>query len=366
MRHTILFLFICFLLVGCKPSTPPGILKKGKMEAVLYDYHFAENLPYKGVNAEVARELHIQSVFKKHNITKTQFDKSLAYYTRHSSELLEIYKNLDERYTEQFLALGGGETARPTLQSSASGDTLDVWNNRRTLLLFPKHPYQTFSFEIPVDTAFHAGDIVIFQFDTEFIYSTGQRSAVAVLNMVVKGDSVLVANTMPSSTSHYQLRLQDTRRKGIKHLRGYFMLNDPATQQTEQTMQVLVVKNIQLVRIHTKDATIEIPELLPPDSLPKPMTNTAEDVPPLPRQHETASETQVTHQPVASPKRTFGHPDKRAPFKQNKSTDFKSIMRKGKIQNERNRQIHRNDSVRKTNRELQKLKPLPGSPLPVK
>lgn len=296
MKKILLTVIISCLLVACKPAIPRGILKPSKMEAVLYDYHLAENLPIKGSHTAVTREMQLQSVFQKHGITQKQFDESMAYYARHTSKLLDIYKSIDERYTEQYLAMGGEQTIQRQFQSSLSGDTLDIWNQRRNILLFPQHPYQSFAFEIPIDTAFYAGDIILLQFDTDFIFSAGQRSAVAVLNVTTNTDSVMVANAMPSSSSHYQLRLQDLQRKGIKRIHGYFMLNNPGVKTTAQSMQALLLKNIQLVRIHTKQNKEQLPvdtlnNTLPPDT----------DVPTIPSQEQMGSNVTERPMPVATP-----------------------------------------------------------------
>lgn len=106
----------------------------------------------------------------------------------------------------------------------------------------------------------------------------------------------MVANAMPSSSSHYQLRLQDLQRKGIKRIHGYFMLNNPGVKTTAQSMQALLLKNIQLVRIHTKQNKEQLPVDTLNNTLP-PHT----DVPTIPSQEQMGSNVTERPMPVATP-----------------------------------------------------------------
>ncbi len=238
------------LLWGCKPAIPKGILKPSKMESLLYDYHYAENLPYKGVQPEVARELYTQSVLKKHKVSPQQFQTSLAYYSRHADKLLEIYKHLDERYTEQSLALGGNVAAQSRKTYSNSSDTVDIWQESPALLLFPYKTRQSIFFDIPIDTAHHAGDNYQLEFNTRYIYPDGQKSSVVLLCLVLKNDSTIIAQTQPSSSGHFQLRVSDTKALGVKRLCGYMLLNPTPIQSSQSLFRALLFENIQLLRMH--------------------------------------------------------------------------------------------------------------------
>ena len=248
-------IILSFLLWSCKPAIPKGILKPSKMESLLYDYHYAENLPYKGVQPEVARELYTQSVLEKHKVSPQQFQTSLAYYSRHADKLLEIYKHLDERYTEQSLALGGNVATQSRKTVFNSSDTADVWQESPDMLLFPYKPRQSIFFDIPIDTAHHAGDTYQLEFNTRYIYPDGQKSSVVLLCLVLNNDSTIVAQTQPSSSGHFQIRVSDTKALGIKRLCGYMLLNPTPIRTSQSLFRALLIENIQLLRMHNVPST---------------------------------------------------------------------------------------------------------------
>ena len=86
----------CFVLMGCKPKRPKGILSESKMEKVMVDYHLAQGMAEAAESGDVeaTRYKYIQAVFRKHNITEAAFDSSLVYYFENSEKFLEIYKNV--------------------------------------------------------------------------------------------------------------------------------------------------------------------------------------------------------------------------------------------------------------------------------
>ena len=86
---------VCFVLIGCKPKRPKGILSEGKMEKVMVDYHLAQGMAEVSNEGdmEATRYKYIQAVFKKHHITEAEFDSSLVYYFMNSEKFFEIYKN---------------------------------------------------------------------------------------------------------------------------------------------------------------------------------------------------------------------------------------------------------------------------------
>ena len=99
----VFILFLCFS--ACKvenkekqDQVPEYIISAEQMDKVLVDIHIAEAaLKYKrgkGEKFKLYSNQYFDYVFKKHNISKKQFDESLEYYYKHEKQLDNIYKNV--------------------------------------------------------------------------------------------------------------------------------------------------------------------------------------------------------------------------------------------------------------------------------
>ena len=95
MRLIVCFLAFGLFLSGCKQQ-PEGILQKDKMSAVLYDYLAADIYVREFIakdstlNDQVESARRQAAIFKKHNVSKETFYKSLAYYTQNAQDFLPI------------------------------------------------------------------------------------------------------------------------------------------------------------------------------------------------------------------------------------------------------------------------------------
>ena len=103
------YLFLVFILFlgfsACKvekkekqDQVPEYIISPEQMDEVLVDIHIAEAaLKYKrgrGEKFKLYSNQYFDHVFKKHNISKKQFEESLEYYYKHEKQLDDIYKNV--------------------------------------------------------------------------------------------------------------------------------------------------------------------------------------------------------------------------------------------------------------------------------
>ena len=92
------FLIILLLSLFACEEKPDGLLSKGEMEDVLYDYHIAQymaaSMPYE---ERYKSYLYVEAVFEKHGITEAQFDSSLVYYNRHTAQIRDIYQHVQRK-----------------------------------------------------------------------------------------------------------------------------------------------------------------------------------------------------------------------------------------------------------------------------
>lgn len=246
---------LLFCISSCKPSLPSGVLSKGKMTDILYDYHLALAMAHMDDNGDKGQSLaYREAVLRKHDVTSAEFDSSMVYYMRHTELLEDVYKDLADRYNNEITAMGGSAKEGGEFANlSATGDTANVWNLATSMVFMPVKPFNSTSFDIKVDSTFHKGDRLMLDFDAQFIYQDGMRNGVAMLAVQFGNDSIAQRTIMIQSTQHYSVELSDADSLGIKSVKGYFMLmnGDNGTGVSSQTtLKLMFLEHIKLVRMH--------------------------------------------------------------------------------------------------------------------
>ena len=246
---------LLFCVSSCKPSLPSGVLSKGKMTDILYDYHLALAMAHMDDNGDKGQSLaYREAVLRKHDVTSAEFDSSMVYYMRHTELLEDVYKDLTDRYGNEITAMGGNVSSGGEFANlSATGDTANVWNLATSMVFMPVQPFNSTSFDIKVDSTFHKGDRLMLDFDAQFIYQDGMRNGVAMLAVQFGNDSIAQRTIMIQSTQHYSVELSDADSLGIKSVKGYFMLmnGDNGTGVSSQTtLKLMFLEHIKLIRMH--------------------------------------------------------------------------------------------------------------------
>ena len=246
---------LLFCVSSCKPSLPSGVLSKGKMTDILYDYHLALAMAHMDDNGDKGQSLaYREAVLRKHDVTSAEFDSSMVYYMRHTELLEDVYKDLTDRYNNEITAMGGSAKEGGEFANlSATGDTANVWNLAASMVFMPVKPFNSTSFDIKVDSTFHKGDRLMLDFDAQFIYQDGMRNGVAMLAVQFGNDSIAQRTIMIQNTQHYSVELSDDDSLGIKSVKGYFMLmnDDNGTGVSSQTtLKLMFLEHIKLIRMH--------------------------------------------------------------------------------------------------------------------
>lgn len=246
---------LLFCVSSCKPSLPSGVLSKGKMTDILYDYHLALAMAHMDDNGDKGQSLaYREAVLRKHDVTSAEFDSSMVYYMRHTELLEDVYKDLTDRYNNEITAMGGSAKEGGEFANlSATGDTANVWNLATSMVFMPVKPFNSTSFDIKVDSTFHKGDRLMLDFDAQFIYQDGMRNGVAMLAVQFGNDSIAQRTIMIQSSQHYSVELSDADSLGIKSVKGFFMLmnGDNGTDVSSQTtLKLMFLEHVKLIRMH--------------------------------------------------------------------------------------------------------------------
>ncbi|MCI6618123.1 MAG: DUF4296 domain-containing protein [Prevotella sp.] len=241
---------------SCKPSVPGKYIQPGEMEDLLYDYHIADGMAQEVRDDGMgARQIAFRAaVLKKHGVTQADFDSSMIYYMRHADRLHAIYQNISRRLSDEAMIQGATASEVNRFGAlAANGDTADIWAGEKSIVLMPQVPYNESSFAFTTDSAFHKGDEILLTFKTDFIYQDGMRDGIAVLAVRFNNDSVASQMLHLSSSTRFNLQINDPSRSGIKEIKGFFMLNKSNFEgRSNTTVQLMFIHHIQLIRMHEK------------------------------------------------------------------------------------------------------------------
>ena len=249
---------IATVLVGCKPSVPRKYISPQKLEAILYDYHLANAVLSVNQNYEDTLQARVYklAVLKKHGVTEAEYDSSMVYYTRHAERLRVIYENLSTRLEGEAAAMGASlNSVTQYISVSNTGDTANVWTGDRSVTLLQHPMFNSYSYQMEVDSTFRAGDHFILNFDVEFIFQDGMRDGVAMMALKLGNDSIISRMVRMSSDNHYKVDIADAERHGIKRILGYFVLNKRVAddEDSQTTLKLMHVHNISLIRMHSEE-----------------------------------------------------------------------------------------------------------------
>jgi len=288
MKHRALHL-VSFLVAGimilsaCKPTVPSKYLQPDEMEDLMYDYFVSRGIvDTRHGMTDYQNRYNFEAVLRKHGLTQAEFDSSLVYYYNNIEQMNVIFTNIQKRLSEEALQLGAsaGEVERFTIQST-SGDTTDVWEGHRQMLLMPVPPYHVVQFSQKADTSFHAGDSFLLTFGSHYLAQSGSRNANVGLYVTYENDSTASASTVINSTGSTTLRLVSCSLR-VKKIDGFFYMARRDKSDNENDMCLLFLNRIQLMRFHQQkdkdednaseekieEKTKEKPDVMPADSTP--------------------------------------------------------------------------------------------------
>ena len=256
--HLVTMVVLTGLLSACKPGVPSRYIQPDEMEDLLYDYYIGQNMAYDHDDSEgidYQRELIYQAVLKKHGVTQAEFDSSLVYYYTRADRFVKIYDRVQKRLNDQASELGAPVSEVERYMSlSQTGDTMDIWNGKRHLMLFPQAPCHVMQFALKADSSFHRGDSFMLSYNASFLVQSGSKSMTAYLSVIYENDSVAFQQQTFSSQGRSSVRIPACD-KNVKEIKGFFYM--PPRQSTDQTndMCLLFIDYIQLIRFHHQQSS---------------------------------------------------------------------------------------------------------------
>lgn len=254
MKNILPFILFIVVLVSACDNQSDMILSASKMEDVLYDYHLAQGLidQLPSNEREDKAQDYINAVFVKHGVTEAQFDSSIVYYNRNNRELYKIYDNLEKRYVsknEELQLMNGNNDMMAVFANG--GDTTNIWNASKVLVLRNKSIINKESFTIYADTSFHNKDQFILSFSNNFFNQSNENNNTRLsvgLSVLYKNGKSTAQTRLISFNGRQQMTVSASEESEISQIIGFFYYQGKA-----QERNLCVLSDISLIRMHSKE-----------------------------------------------------------------------------------------------------------------
>ena len=133
MRYrTIFYLLFLFFLLACN-NLPNGVLPAKKMVPILVDIHLSEAINNQKFNLSLLKDSLPEELFlsicRKHKVERSNLEKSLLYYGKHTREYMPIYDQVVDVLSEMEVKVKS-DSIRP---ARIGGFDLDTSKTRKSL-----------------------------------------------------------------------------------------------------------------------------------------------------------------------------------------------------------------------------------------
>ena len=246
-----LSIVVCiFMFSSCKVRTPKGILSESRMENFLYDYHMAQSMAERGDSVEYKMSVYTEAVLAKYKLSHDDLERSLKWYSRHADVLYKIYDKINQRLDNEIQVFGASSNrlqAFDYTNSAVSGDTANIWQGKSSCLLLPRIGQNMLSFRILADSICKPKDKFEWSFNSQFVYQSGKKNAVAVIAVRYENDSVTSVQQQVYGNMKNSVVLSSANLP-IKQIEGFIYLEEPMNTSAK----FLFLRDISLVRIYNK------------------------------------------------------------------------------------------------------------------
>lgn len=247
----LIVLMLLPMLSGCRLRRPESVLSPKKMEQFLYDYHLAQaigqDLPQ---NERYVTNAYIDWAYRRNNISKEEFDRSLIWYTRYPKELSKIYKRLSNRIDDEYKAVSKSlSQIEKKSFSIQSGDNVDLWYLDRTALLNTSEHMNKLTYHINRDTTFYKGDTVSLGLYGTFVSVDTVVPQYAHISLsAYYDDGITTADTVIKGSGQVSLSVILDTAKTLSNISGAISYLD----YTDNRNALLILSDIELMRYHEK------------------------------------------------------------------------------------------------------------------
>lgn len=211
-------------LVSCSP-VPDSILSQKKMQAVMTDMYIAESLisaDNETFKDDVQKLALYESVFRKYNITRAEYDSSLMWYARNLDIYMRVCNMVSDDFKRRIRDLGDVQRIDTEVNNN---DSVDIWPRRSFLTFMPDVPFNGTTFDLKPKQPYPSGSSFVLSMEVWGINPTmSQRPEIRIC--VEQSDTMLVVNEKIQNDGYHEVQLKSIPTKRVRRVYGYIRLDN--------------------------------------------------------------------------------------------------------------------------------------------
>lgn len=214
------FALVALLLLSTCSKVPDGILSEKRMQSVLKDMLLAEsmtNIDYSKFRSDTMKVALFESVFRKHGITKADYDSSLMWYGRNLDIFMKVYDRTLKDINNSITALGDVQADAAPVTNQ---DSVNIWPRRSYSTFYPSSPFNAVVFNIKPETAYSSGSSFVLGLRVWGL--DNKRLAKPEIRLCAEQpDTTVVLNHKISYDGYHTLVLKSAPTKRVNRVYGF-------------------------------------------------------------------------------------------------------------------------------------------------
>lgn len=210
---------IALLLTACS-KVPDGILSEKRMQGVLKDMLLAEsmtNIDYSKYKSDTMKVALFESVFRKHGITRADYDSSLMWYGRNLDIFMKVYDRTLKDINNSITALGDVQADAAPVTNQ---DSVNIWPRRSYTTFYPSSPFNAIVFNVNPESAYSSGSSFVLGMNIWGLDRKGLAKPELRL-CADQFDTTVVVNKSILGDGYHSLTLKTIPTKRVKRVYGY-------------------------------------------------------------------------------------------------------------------------------------------------
>lgn len=238
-------LILILLLAACDNNNKKGLVQENKLVKILADIHIADAVSfssdYKNSFRRTDSVTYYESILRKYNITRRQFDSTIAWYSANPVEYDKVYEKVLNRLNRM-----QAEVMEQMKNDSLKPPVGNLWNLKHDWVLPDDGLRQNISFSIPIHRK------GIYTLSCRIMIKRDDQS----LNPVIAAWCTWPNPHISASDSTHWVRLQKTgnykeysipftlEKDTVAAIRGFLLSNDPKPGNWKKDAEV---RNISVI-----------------------------------------------------------------------------------------------------------------------
>lgn len=227
-------------------NAPDGVVSEKTMENILFDSYIGEAISESELTTQYetnARDVYMKSVLHKYNVSKQDYETSIAWYSEHLDKYKKIYERVLARLQKEESKLKLENTDGAVITDMAKGDSLEMWKKTAHLSFSGLPLIGNVSTEIRTNDGFIAGDSLVFKGNVRvFKTSTGNQPRM-VLTIGYQDETSKTIVQKLNESKQYSIQLASDTSKRINYITaGFYHGNET----------YLAIDSVSLKRFHRR------------------------------------------------------------------------------------------------------------------